>query len=71
MKDSKQKYLIISDNSYDANDIAYVDDIESLKEHLQSKDYGRRYQVDISDIEVYVVDKQLSIEELLVIRGNT
>ena len=64
-----QKYLIISDNSYDAQDVAYADDIDELKWYLQSKGYDRRYQLDVADIEVYVVDKQLSIEELLVIRG--
>ena len=64
----KQKYLIIEENSYDIQDIDYVDDTETLVEMLQSKNFRGKYTWGIHDIEVYAVDEPLTVDELLKLR---
>jgi hypothetical protein len=63
-----QQYLIITDNSYDAQDVHYVDSTESLKRLLQSKGHGGRYYWPVSDIEVFAVHEPLTLEELATIK---
>jgi hypothetical protein len=65
-----QQYLIITDNSYDAQAVHYVDSTESLAQMLQAKDYGGRYDWPISDIEVFAVNEPLTIAELSAIRDQ-
>ena len=65
-----QKYLVIEDASYKSWDVDYVDDIETLVEMLQSKDFRGRCEWDIHDIEVYAVDEPLTVDELLKLKSG-
>tara|TARA_B110000908_G_scaffold147875_1_gene179961 strand:+ start:346 stop:561 length:216 start_codon:yes stop_codon:yes gene_type:complete len=63
------KYLILTDNGYDATNVHYCDSKEELTRALRSKDY-MHYSFPIQDVEVYEVACELTPTELLDIRGE-
>ena len=63
----EQMYLIITDNSYDAQDVDYCGDTIELVSKLQMKGFGR-YEYPLREIEVWPVSEPLTVDELLKLR---
>ena len=63
------KYLILTDNGYDATSVHYCDSKEELASALRSTDY-MHFSFPIQEIEVYEVARELTPTELLDIRGD-
>tara|TARA_R110000787_G_scaffold71774_1_gene159827 strand:- start:185 stop:391 length:207 start_codon:yes stop_codon:yes gene_type:complete len=65
----KTKYLILTDNGYDGTNVNYCDSKKELRAALRAKDYGG-FAFPIQEIEVYEVFGELTLAELLDIRGE-
>ena len=63
------KYLMLTDNGYDATSVHYYDSKEELTGALRSSDY-LHYSFPIQQIEVYEVARELTPKELLDMRGE-
>ena len=63
------KYIIIQDNSYDAQDVLYCDSQKDLIHLLKAKGYNG-YDWPVDYLEVYAVSNALTIDELTTLRDK-
>jgi len=61
-------YIIIEDNSYDAQDVSYCDSKADLVRKLRAKGYNGNYEWPLHGLEVYQVSQALTMAELTLLR---